>query len=184
MKAKKLIMLKCSTFYLQDLQPGIGVLLKLFFLFLYFLFFFCFFFKNNGTWIVFKAYRYVWRRAELVIPHWSPWLLAGEADCYKKVNNFINRTWMVEEELKSSLPQTISNSKLMTVRGTEKFTQTGLVDKQCHVKWGTEKELARNWIVHYDKKRHGSWVKPILSRFRAEERNPFWLHASSILFET
>ena len=41
---------------------------------------------------------------------------------------------MIEEELKSSLPQTISNSKLMTVRGTEKFTQTGLVDKQCHVK--------------------------------------------------
>ena len=47
MKAKKLIMLKCSTFYLQDLQPGIGVLLKLFFLFLYFLFFFFVFFLRT-----------------------------------------------------------------------------------------------------------------------------------------
>ena len=47
MKAKKLIMLKCSTFYLQDLQPGIGVLLKLFFLFLYFFVFFFFFFLRT-----------------------------------------------------------------------------------------------------------------------------------------
>ena len=48
MKAKKLIMLKCSTFYLQDLQPGIGVLLKLFFLFLYFfVFFFVFFLRTT-----------------------------------------------------------------------------------------------------------------------------------------
>ena len=116
MKAKKLEMLKCSAFYLQDLQPGIGVLLKLFF-FCFFVFFFWFFFgflvfyKNNKKWIISKACRYVWRRAELVIPHWSSWSLAREADCHilnvkqKKVYKFINRTWMIEEELKSSLPQ-------------------------------------------------------------------------------
>ena len=51
MKAKKQVMLKCSTFYLQDLQPGIGVLLKQFFFgFLFFgLFFFGFFFFKGTT---------------------------------------------------------------------------------------------------------------------------------------
>ena len=41
-------MLKFSTFYLQDLQPGIGVLLKLFFFwFFVFWFFFLFFFLKE-----------------------------------------------------------------------------------------------------------------------------------------
>ena len=43
---------QCSSFFLQDLQPGMGVLLKVFFLvfkifFLFFCFFVCFFLVNQ-----------------------------------------------------------------------------------------------------------------------------------------
>ena len=68
---------------------------------------------------------------------------------------------------------TISNFILMT----------GLEDKQFHVK----RETKKNWLgtdLFTMTKRHGSRGKSILASFRAEEKNPFWLHASSILFET